>query len=155
MHYEHLIEINDESLPWLRPLSRKEIWEGLVMRAEHPEWVLALKTCRVLERGEHFLTRELDFGSFLVRDRVTFMMEHAVVYDIEADDISGQGRLCMEIEEPALNHLFLRFTYDLDEIVSTPEVLGEYRLEAYRQADMDTVLFIRRWADGAENRALH
>ncbi|MBX9850071.1 MAG: DUF1857 family protein, partial [Rhodocyclaceae bacterium] len=46
MNFEHLIEINAPGNPMIEPLSRNQLWQGLVIRAENPELsVLGLDAC--------------------------------------------------------------------------------------------------------------
>ncbi|MBS1138222.1 MAG: hypothetical protein H6R11_2176 [Proteobacteria bacterium] len=150
MNFEHLIEINDASLPDLQPLTRSQLWRGLVIRAEKPQLsVIGLDDCRILERGDGFLKRELRFGHLQVRDRVRLMPLQSVTYETEASGEMAASRLIMAIEEPWPERLFVRFTY--------ADVLGpaagamdqfydEHRKQAYLFADIDTIATIRRLA---------
>ena len=77
MRFEHLIEINDPLNPLLDPLSRAQLWRGLVRRAEHPcEFVLGLDGAQIharIEDGiETELARTLDFGGVLINEVPTW-----------------------------------------------------------------------------------
>ena len=99
MNFEHLIEINDASLPDLQALTRSALWRGLVIRAEKPQFsVIGLDECRILERGEGFLKRELRFGHLQVRDRVRLVSLRSVTYETEASGDMAASRLTMAIE---------------------------------------------------------
>lgn len=37
MNFEHLIQINDPSNPLVESLTREQLWEDLVLRAEQPQ----------------------------------------------------------------------------------------------------------------------
>ena len=62
MKFEHLIEVNDLANPLLTPLTREELWFGLLCRAEDARAFLpGLEACHVVERGEDSLVRDLEF----------------------------------------------------------------------------------------------
>jgi len=145
--FNHLIEINNFLNPLIDTLSREQLWQGLVHRAEHPaHYVLGLDSCRITGREELSMRRELRFGSLLVRDRVSYFPRDAVRYDVEASTDFPASTLVMSIEEPEPGHLFVRFEYD-DE---RPEPAGaeneeiQYLHSAYKAADIDTIRGIRR-----------
>jgi hypothetical protein len=147
MNFEHLIAINDSSVPELPFLSRQQLWRGLVIRAEKPQLsVLGLDACEILEEGEGYICREQRFGDIIVRDRVSFVHMETVTYDTEQGENLPAGRLVMKIEEPQSGSLFVRFTYSTHESVpSLPadNIYGEYLKQAYTQADIDTIAMIR------------
>ncbi len=164
MHYEHLIQINDPNDLEIEPLTREQLWLGLVARAERPQYFLiGMDECRIVERSGDTLRREMRFGAALVRDRVTYTPQVQVSFDVEPSvEVTG-ARLIIRIEEPRPGELFLRFAYTLqttsDDAVSE---LDEYRKSAYRDADIDTVRLIRQLAatgmfssDGPGNVELH
>ena len=52
MRFEHLVQINDPLMPLLEPLSREQLWRGLVRRAEEPtRFVLGLEAMLSLYRA--------------------------------------------------------------------------------------------------------
>ncbi len=150
MNFEHLVEINDEGIDGLAPLSRGQLWRGLVLRAEQPGLsVLALDDCRILQRGADYLDRELRFGELRIRDRVRFVPMESVVYETEATATLPAGRLTMAIEEPLPGRLFVRFTYSY--VMERGEAAldrfyARYLRQAYIEADSDTIATIRRLA---------
>lgn len=162
MNFEHLIEINDPNNPLIESLSRAQLWQGLVLRAEKPQEVMiGLDECRIVERGEDWLKRELRFGQWLVRDEVRLLPLDRVIYQVPASESTPARQLCMAIEEPAPEHLFVRFTYSdqVGQAEPAPSELEEFTAghlkQAYIQSDRDTVTAIRRWADeGVLARAL-
>ncbi len=149
MNFEHLIEINSESL-MVEDLSRQQLWQGLVMRAEQPELtVIGLDECRILERFADSLHRELRFGSFRIRDRVRFVPMSYVIYEVAPTEQTPASTLSMAIEEPAPGHLFVRFTYasQLSPGAAAPDAFYlDHVRQAYTQADIDTIATIRRLA---------
>src|SRR5690606_15602683 len=110
MKFEHLVQINDPCDPLITPLSRAQLWRGLLLRAEQPEvFMHGLDNCAILERGEKHLHRELRFGSVIIRDKIELIPEESLVYAIAADNAQPGGRLTIAIEEPAPRQLFVRF----------------------------------------------
>lgn len=155
MRYEHLVEINDPGNPLLDPLSRHQLWRGLLRRAEVPrEFVLGLEGATIHERIEDGaaieLVRTLDFGSFQVRDRVRLTpLSHSEIRT-EASALYPASTMTIRIEEPAPDRLFLRFVYesDADDGGSALDAAtSALRNQAYESADLDTVAQIRRLAE--------
>ncbi len=160
MNFEHLIQINDPLNPLVESISRAQLWEGLVLRAEQPQlFVLGLDSCTILTRTEHTLERELHYGQATVRDRVTLTPDESVRYDILATESHVGGSLTMTIEQPDEVQLFLRFEYqttlptaDTQDARQTSEIVKS----AYREADIDTVRLIRQYVQQRrEPDALH
>jgi len=142
--------------PLLDPLSRDQVWDGLVMRAYAPEqFVLGLETSTVEElpaqSADKRLARTLDFGGFQVRDVVSLHEREAVVTDVAAGPDWPKSRLTISIEEPETEQLFLRFLYEWDEDRADTELDSmtlTIRERAYFAADLDTVAKIRQLATG-------
>ena len=148
MQFSHLIQINDPLNPLVDPLSREQLWRGLVLRAENPLlFVMALDGFEIVERGENVLVRRLHFGKLTLRDRVSFSPMQQVRYDIEAAGDSPAASLVMTIEEPEAGQLFLRFDYATlrgDAAAPIDEFYSRFAKQAYIEADIDTVSTIRR-----------
>ncbi|QCP48829.1 DUF1857 family protein [Trinickia violacea] len=150
MNFEHLIQINDPLNPFVDTLTRAQLWEGLVLRAEQPQlFVMGLDSCTILSRTDSTLERELHYGHATVRDRVTLTPQESVRYDILATEAHVGGSLTMTIEQPDDLQLFLRFEYrttlpaaDTEDARQTQEIVKS----AYREADIDTVRLIRQYA---------
>lgn len=160
MNFEHLIQINDPLNPLVEAMTREQLWEGLVLRAEQPQlFVLGLDTCTVLSRTGNTLERELHYGQATVRDRVTLLANQSVRYDILATESHVGGSLTMTIEQPDELQLFLRFEYSTTLPVSDEEDARrtqEIVKSAYRESDIDTVRLIRQYVQGDKaTGALH
>ena len=150
MKFSHLIQINDPLNPLIDPLSREQLWRGLVLRAENPLlFVMALDGFEIVERGENALARKLHFGKLTLRDRVSFSPMQQVRYEIEAAGDSPAATLVMTIEEPEAEQLFLRFDYETlqgEEAAPIDAFYNSFAKQAYIEADIDTVSTIRRLA---------
>lgn len=150
MNFEHLVQVNDPLNPLVETITRDQLWEGLVLRAEQPQlFVLGLDSCAILSRTADTLERELHYGNATVRDRVTLTPHESVRYDILATETYVGGSLTMTIEQPDAVQLFLRFEYattlptpDTEDARQTSEIVKS----AYREADIDTVRLIREYA---------
>lgn len=144
LRFEHLVQINDASLPQITPLSRQQLWRGLVLRAQAPGFFMPwLDDSRVAEQPDGSLERHLRFGDYQVHDLVQFVYGESVRYDVLED--AGRFSLTMKIEEPLPQALFVRFVYEAhseDHHADSP--LGDLVKAAYRQADEDTVFRIRQ-----------
>ncbi|MCX4166183.1 MULTISPECIES: SRPBCC family protein [Paraburkholderia] len=160
MNFEHLIQINDPSNPYVDTMTRDELWEGLVLRAEQPQlFVLGLDSCTIVSRTDSTLDRELHYGQATVRDRVTLEHNQSVRYDILPTETYVGGSLTMTIEQPDDKQLFLRFEYKTTLPVSEDQdarQTEEIVKSAYRESDIDTVRLIRQYVQTRKNPdALH
>jgi hypothetical protein len=152
LNFEHLIQINDPQNPLVLPMTRDQLWEGLVLRAEQPQlFVLGLDGCTILAHEANTMERELHYGQATVRDRVTFTLNESVRYDILPTAEHVGGSLTMTIEEPEEAQLFLRFEYrttlpaaENEDDRQTSEIVKS----AYRESDIDTVRLIRQYVQG-------
>lgn len=151
MNFEHLVVINDPGNPLVQNLTREELWFGLLCRAEDPRAFLpGLESCTIVERSDACLVRDLQFGSAVIRDRVTLTPMQSVRFETERTEDHAGGTLTICIEEPAENELVLRFRYvtTLSEGGSGPDAnYAEYVKSAYHQSDLDTVRVIRMIAE--------
>lgn len=151
MKFHHLIEINDPLNPLIDALTRDQLWRGLVLRAEQPMLFIPwLDACSLLEQSATSLSRELRYGSLIVRDYVTFMPQQSVHYDVPAQKDIAASSLVMTIEEPEPGIFFVRFEYDDGSPDSDSEedaMVNEIRHSAYEQSDIDTIRVIRQMAE--------
>ena len=152
MNFEHLIQINDPENPMVTPLSRLQLWQGLVHRIENPlPFLPGLETCTIVERRGSEVRRELDFGPAVIEDLVTQAEMSWVRFDIQPSAAHPGGSLTISIEEPEPDSLFLRFAYRTT-LASDPNsedrAYIEYVKAAYHQSDIDCVRIIRTLAAG-------
>ena len=148
MRFEHLIEINGAGNPMLTPLTRDQLWRGLMMRAETPTlFVPHLDACEILERAELTVTRKLTYGAVVIQDRVTYLDAHQVRYHVTAQQSFSDSTLTMTIEEPQPSFLFVRFEYeDASPDEGADAMYNDFRRSAYKASDIDTIHVIRQLA---------
>ena len=104
------IKINSD--PAEPPLTRALVWRGLVMKAENPmPFVPVISSCRVVERSDNELIREIVDRGDPITERVTFLPERMVQFE----RLSGRvlGTILNEIIEDDDGDLALRFTFNL------------------------------------------
>ncbi len=151
MKFSHLVEINDTLNPLIDPLTRDELWRGLLMRAKFPKmFVPWLDQCDIVQCAGGMLDRTLRYGDAVIRDQVTFLAQQQVQYSVPAQNDIPNSRLYMTIEEPTPGALFVRFEYDDDSPDSpgTSEAFyNEFRRSAYEKSDIDTIRIIRQLSE--------
>jgi hypothetical protein len=150
MKFNHLIQINDILNPLVDPLTRAQLWRGLVLRAEEPQLFMEhLDDCRIFDKTVDGVSRELRYGNLTVCDTVTFLPLLQVHYQVPAQGEIGASNMRMRIEEPEPDALFVRFEYDIDQPADPTgeeEFYNEFRRSAYQAADIDTIRVIRELA---------
>jgi hypothetical protein len=148
MKYTHLVQINDLINPLIDTLTREQLWRGLKLRVEQPmQFVLGLDECKIVNRGDNELLRELRFGRLTIRDHVVFIPLRQVRHEVEAAGEVPAATLVTTIEEPEPEQLFVRFEYDTKPIEGGPPVDPFYQQfvkEAYKEADIEAIRIIRR-----------
>jgi hypothetical protein len=147
MKFNHLIQINDPLNPLIDAMSREELWNGLVLRAEAPKLFMPhLDECNLSEQRAGSVQRELRYGELKIRDLVTYQPQVRVHYQVPAQgDIPASG-MSMTIEEPQPGMLFVRFEYDdgaPEEVSGEQAFYDQFRRTAYQEADIDTIRVIR------------
>ncbi|MBI3286044.1 MAG: DUF1857 family protein [Burkholderiales bacterium] len=158
MKFEHLVEINDLADPLAYVISREQLWNGLVLRAETPKlFVPYLDAAAISARNETGMQRSLLYGELEISDTVSLLPLQHVHYDVAAQNDIPQSSLRMSIEEPQPQALFVRFAYDDGHSAAEDEenkMYNEYRRSAYHEADVDTVRLIRELAESGRLDAL-
>lgn len=150
MKFTHLVEINMPDNPLVVSLSREQLWRGLVLRAERPTlFLLGLDACDITARAADGLSRTLRFGQLLIHDHVRYVPLQNVRYHVPPQGEIPMSDLTMSIEEPQPGALFVRFEYDdhREAQESAEESFyNDFRREAYKEADIDTIRMIRQLA---------
>jgi len=103
------IPVNEPGQP---TLSRSDVWQGLVMKADNAlPFVPAMTHCQVLEReGNNVFVREIEFRGERCHERVTLQPQERVLF--ERLDGSVLGTIRNEIEDGE-DGLGLRFSFGL------------------------------------------
>jgi hypothetical protein len=151
MKFTHVVQVNAPGDPLIEPLSREQLWRGLMWRTERPQELMPqLISCRIVARGKSLLARELDFGSFTVRDRVRVEPMQQLVYETQATDDVRAGTLTITIEESEPGGLQVRFAYDVTRVRkaddATEAMYDGFLKSAYLEADIDSLRRIRERA---------
>jgi hypothetical protein len=147
MKFEHLIEINDPLNPLIDALSIKQLWSGLVLRAESPKlFVPHLDDCVIDERTENGFRRRLRYGELVIEDRVVLEPMLRVRYLVAAQQDISESSLTMTIETPTDETLFVRFCYEDGHDAATDAanaMYDDFRRSAYVESDIDTIGMLR------------
>lgn len=154
MRFEHLVKMFDDRVGQAL-ISRRQLWLGLVLRAEEPmRFDENITSARILSYDETGMRREVQFGSLLVRELVRFVDQSTVRYETEPSEQHMRSVLTMSIEEPQPEHLFVRFVYENDlpdaapsNDSNDPGYYVPYLKSAYQQADQltaQTILTLAR-----------
>ena len=150
MIFHHLVEINDPLNPLIEPLTRSQIWHGLVMRAEAPKRFMPhLDEVVLQERSATGVDRELHFGTLIIRDKVSYFPQEKIIYQVPAQGEIAPSSLRMAIEEKQPEVFFVRFDYDdgNGEVENAADAFyNDFRRSAYTEADIDTIRIIRELA---------
>ncbi len=145
MRYEHLVQINDPGRPDIRPLSREQLWRGLVLRAARPElFDASIDATRTVEEDAARQLSEVRRGAATVTERVELAPDAQVTLTVVGGSGLCGSRLELRIEEPVPHALFVRFVYEVagEELPTDEGELSALR-QAYYFADLETVRHIR------------
>jgi len=148
LEFEHLVQINDPDNGAIKPLSRTQLWDGLVMRARDPGRFNSALTCRIDHVSHDSFVRYVQAGNTEFREEVTLTPQER----IETVTAGGSEPLHAEsitsIEEPADGYLFVRFIYRRD-MEETREgiMIGEHLKSAYLHTDIEAIALIRMLAE--------
>ena len=147
MKFEHLIEINDPLNPLIDALTIKQLWTGLVLRAESPKlFVPHLDECIIDERVDNGFRRRLRYGELVIEDRVVLDPMRQVRYEVAAQQDISKSSLVMTIETPTADTLYVRFQYEDGHDAQTDAanaMYDEFRRSAYQESDIDTIRVLR------------
>ena len=109
----HSVLVNDPTDPNAPVLTRGDVWDGLVMKAENAlPFVPKMEKCDVVEKRENFVLRDIRFGGDDLREAVTLTPKDRV----EFRRVQGRvlGLITNEILENANGDLALKFSFALD-----------------------------------------
>src|SRR5712691_895930 len=108
----HSVLVNDQGDPEAPILTRDDVWDGLVMKAENAlPFVPRMDKCEVVEQRENYILRDIRFGGDDLREAVTLTPKTRV----EFRRVQGRvlGLITNEILENPDGELELRFSFAL------------------------------------------
>ncbi|MDR3414254.1 MAG: SRPBCC family protein [Formivibrio sp.] len=149
MHYEHLVAVNDLTNPLTTVITRSQLWQGLLLKAESPQLFHPhIESVTILERTATLIRREVNFGNMLVREHIHLQEALSLHHDTEPGKNHAGGKLLVQIEEPNADNLLVRFGYEIPD-PTDPEAtkLIGYLQEMWRQMDVDSIRKIRELAE--------
>jgi hypothetical protein len=109
----HAVLVNDPADPDAPVLTRDDVWEGLVMKAENAlPFVPKMEKCEVVERKDNYILRDIRFGGDDLREEVTLTPKSKV----EFRRVEGRvlGLITNEILENSAGELELEFSFSLE-----------------------------------------
>ncbi len=107
------LRVNDPENPDVPLLSRDDVWDGLVMKAENAlPFVPKMEKCEVVERRENFILRDINFAGDDLREAVTLTPKRKV----EFKRVGGRvlGVISNEILGDSTEDLELKFSFALE-----------------------------------------
>jgi len=149
------VPVNEPGEPFL---SRHDVWNGLVMKANNAlPYVPQMKKCEVLEQGTGWLLRDILLGEEPLREKVTFEPEERVIFERVAGN--EPGRIENAIGEDAQGNLTLTFSFALTRKGLEGNDDAEKKHFApmegmYRNAVASTLAAVRRTVDEKGREAL-
>jgi hypothetical protein len=103
------VPVNEPGQP---VLSRHDVWQGLVMKANNAlPYVPQMKKCEVVEKGQGWLVRDILLAEEPLREKVTFEPERRVIFERVAGN--EPGRIENILGEDQHGNLTLTFSFSL------------------------------------------
>lgn len=109
----HSVPVNDPADRSVPVLTRDDVWDGLVMKAENAlPFVPKMDKCDVVEQRENFILRDIRFRGDDLREAVTLTPKTRV----EFRRVQGRvlGMITNEILESEKGDLELKFSFALE-----------------------------------------
>ncbi len=137
--------------PSKTPLSRHDVWGGLLMKAANAlPYVPIMQKCTVIDQGDGWLLRDILLKDVPLRERVTFEPENRVIFD--RVDCAEMGRIENVIGEDEAGNLTLTFSFGLTKqgIPEGSEAENQHFAPmegAYMGAVASTLAAVRRTVD--------
>ena len=148
LEFEHIVQVNDCDNDRLPDISRKQLWEGLVMRARNPEKFNTAINCQSYPISSTEFMRTIKAGDSLFEEKVLLYPEEKIHTHTVGDDDEINAASTTVIEEPAEGYLFVRFSYRRELEMEDERVdVGEHLKAAYVQVDREAIALIRLLAE--------
>ncbi|MEX0964649.1 MAG: AtaL-like protein [Pseudohongiellaceae bacterium] len=147
LKFEHIIQVNDPTNEDISPLTRSQLWEGLVLRARRPDKFNNSLSVSIEEFAEDEFERIIEVGETKFYERVMLYPDVSIHTQTLEEYNQIDAESITRLEEPEEGYLFARFSYrrevDEDEKVN----VGEHLKSAYLQTDRDAIALIRLLAE--------
>ncbi|MCH7816102.1 MAG: DUF1857 family protein [Proteobacteria bacterium] len=148
LEFEHIVRVNDLADASRTPLTRNQLWQGLVLRARNPDKFNTGLQCKFEERGKNEFLRTIEAGDTSFCERVILYPQEKICTKTIADRQQISAASTALIEEHETGDLFVRFTYKRELDTSDDQVdVGEHLKAAYVQMDRDAIAMIRVLAE--------
>lgn len=148
LEFEHIVQVNDLRNRAITPITRSQLWQGLVLRARSPEKFNHALQCDSDELIDNKFKRIIKAGQTNFCEQVVLYPEQKISTKTAGnlDQINAQS--IVSIEEPDTGSLFVRFHYkrELDNSDTHLDVDAHLKA-AYVQLDCDAVALIRILAE--------
>jgi hypothetical protein len=142
LEFEHLIQINDPASPHIRPMSREDLWAGLLMRARYPGQFNPAISSRLEEIDDTRFVRILQVGDTEMYDEVQLRYPDVIHTRMAGEVLHAES--ITKIEEPEPGWLFVRFTYRRDSANEEGGLdIDGYLKSAYLVSDREAIALIR------------
>ena len=148
LEFEHIVQVNDLTNNQLTPLTRTQLWRGLVLRARNPDKFTQGLQCQSQVLRDNEFVRVIEAGDTRFCEKVALFPEEKIHTSTleELDQIQAESTTL--IEEPEPGYLFVRFSYRRDLEINTDAVdVAEHLKAAYVQVDRDAIAMIRMLAE--------
>lgn len=148
LEFEHIVQINDPGNSHIKPLTRRQLWQGLLQRARDPGKFNSALSCRIDKVTDDSFVRYIQAGDTEFREEVTLTHLERIETVTSGEDQPIHAQSITSIEEPDAGCLFVRFIYRRD-LEDTHEgvLIGEHLKSAYMQIDIDAISLIRMLAE--------
>jgi hypothetical protein len=146
LEFEHIVQVNDLLDRVNISLRRRELWDGLLLRARRPDRFNDALICESSEIVDNRFERRTEAGDQVFTEIVTLKPEESIITKSswEVDANSNHAESLTQIEEPEPNFLFVRFRYKRDIPEGSSGVdIGQYLKSAYVQLDSEAISKIR------------
>lgn len=148
LEFEHIVQVNDLSDTTVTPLTRHQLWQGLLLRARHPDKFNQSLQCQTEPVSENEFTRYIQAGQTLFCEQVILSPEKKICTKTIGAESIMDAESTARIEEPEKDALFVRFSYRRQLEPDDGEVdVGEHLKSAYVQIDRDAIAMIRVLAE--------
>lgn len=148
LEFEHIVQVNDLNNNQLTPITRTQLWHGLVLRARSPDKFIQGMQCCTRELGDQEFVRIIEAGGSSFCEKVVLYPQDRIHTSTLEKLDQIQAESTTRIEEPETGYLFVRFSYRRELELNTDAVdVAEHLKAAYVQVDRDAIAMIRMLAE--------